>query len=58
MDNILTIAYINAVGQSGLSRDKQAQVKSFLFREKVNILNLQEIYINEDSFSLCPLMSS
>ena len=52
MNNILTIAYINAVGQSGLTRPKQAQIESFILREKIYILNLQEIDINEDSFAM------
>ena len=46
----MTIAYINAVGQSGLTRTKQTQIESFLLREKIDILNIQEIDIDNKSF--------
>ena len=54
----MTIAYINAVGQSGLTRTKQTQIESFLLREKIDILNIQEIDIDSNSFSHCPEISS
>ena len=58
MEHQLTIAYINAVGQSGLTRTKQTQIESFLLREKIDILNIQEIDIDSNSFSHCPEISS
>ena len=58
MEQILTIAYINTVGQTGLSFAKQSQLESFIVREKIGILNLQEIDIDEESFSNCSVISS
>ena len=57
MENCLKIAYVNAVGQSGLSIAKQSQIESFLARENIDILNIQEIDIDSDSFSVCSYIS-
>ena len=54
----LTIAYVNCVGQSGLPSTKQSQIEEFIARQKVDILNLQEIDTNSDSFQCCPLICS
>ena len=58
METFLTISFINAVGQSGLPRTKQCQIESFLKRENIDILNIQEIDVCDESFSMCPLISS
>ena len=55
---ILTIPYINTLGQTGLTSSKQSQIESFISRHKIDILHLQEIDIDDDSFSSCPIISS
>ena len=57
-DQILTIAYVNIRGQTGLPSTKQIQIENFIRREKIDIVHFQEIHITEDSFSSCPLISS
>ena len=49
---------MNIRGQTGLTSTKQLQIESFIIREKLDILNLQEINIIEDSFSSCNTISS
>ena len=44
---------MNIRGQTGLTISKQIQIESFIIREKIDILHLQEINITEDSFSTC-----
>ena len=48
---VLTIGFMNIRGQTGLSSAKQAQIESFLVKHKLDVLNLQEINIIDDSFS-------
>ena len=48
---VLTIGFMNIRGQTGLSSAKQAQIESFLVKHKLDVLNLQEINISDDSFS-------
>ena len=55
---VLTVGYMNCRGQSGLNFDKQKQIESFIVKNKVTILNLQEVDISDDSFKLCPVISS
>ena len=57
-ENILSVAYINIRGQTGLSSAKQDQIETFILRNKIDILHLQEINISEDSFSNCNTISS
>jgi exonuclease III len=49
----LKIAFMNIRGQSGLKIDKQLQIESFLKQNHCDILHLQEINIDSDSFSNC-----
>ena len=44
---------MNIHGQTGLSCTKQTQIESFISKEKIDILHLQEVNIDEDSFSTC-----
>ena len=54
----LTVGYMNCRGQTGLNLEKQKQIELFILKNKVHILNLQEININSDGFKLCPVISS
>ena len=56
--NILTIAYLNIHGQSGLKLEKQVQIEDFLKTNNVDILHCQEINIDEETFSTCDFISS
>ena len=56
--SILTIAYLNIHGQSGLSVAKQKQIEDFLQVNSVDVLHCQEINIEEDMFSQCHYLSS
>ena len=49
---------MNTRGQTGLTSAKQSQIESFLIKEKLDILNLQEIHISDDSFSTCNAICS
>ena len=55
---ILSVAFINIRGQTGLTSSKQDQIESFIVRNKIDVLHLQEINISEDSFSACNVISS
>ena len=55
---ILSIDFVNIRGQSGLTSAKQAQIESFLQKQKLDVLHLQEINICENSFSNCNIISS
>ena len=57
-EQVLSIGFMNIRGQTGLSYSKQAQIESFLIKQKIDILNLQEINICDDSFSNCDVISS
>ena len=54
----LTIAYLNSHGQTGMPINKQKQVEDFLRRKNIDILNIQEINVEEDTFSQCHFISS
>ena len=49
---------MNIQGQSGLSSAKQNQIETFLIRNKVDVLHLQEVNIIEDSFSNCNVIEN
>ena len=49
---------MNIRGQTGLTISKQAQIESFVVKEKIDVLHLQEINICDDSFSTCDILSS
>ena len=44
---------MNIRGQTGLTRAKQCQIESFLIKHKLDVLHLQEVHIDDDSFSTC-----
>ena len=53
VENSITLSFLNIHGQSGLSVIKQKQIEDFIRRNKVDILNCQEINIDEESFGQC-----
>ena len=55
---ILTITYMNIRGQTGLKIEKQVQIEAFIKQYKVDILHLQEVNIDRDSFSSCDFITS
>ena len=57
-ENILRMGFMNISGQSGLTSTKQLQIESFLIREKLDILHLQEVNIIEESFESCNTIST
>ena len=54
----LNIAFLNCKGQSGFTVSKQLQIQNFLITNDVDILNLQETHVENDSFSACNVISS
>ena len=58
VDNILKLGFMNIRGQTGLTVTKQVQIESFIIRENLDVLHLQEINITEESFSTCNTISS
>ena len=57
-ENILTIAYLNIRGQSGLPVDKQLQIEAFAKYNNCDIINLQEAHIESETFSTCNFIQS
>jgi exonuclease III len=57
-ENILKVGFMNIRGQTGLTSTRQIQIESFIIREKLDILHLQEISITEESFTSCNTISS
>ena len=47
----LNIAFINCVGQSKFSLAKQLEIQNFIKSQRLDILHLQEVKIENDSFS-------
>ena len=56
--NILTTAYINVRGQTGLEISKQVQIEHFLQVYNIDILNCQETNIIESTFESCNFINS
>ena len=54
----LNIAFINCVGQSKFNLAKQLEIQNFIKSQRLDILHLQEVKIDHDSFSECPFISS
>ena len=54
----LVLSYMNIRGQSGLPLDKQMQIETFLKENSCDILNLQEVQIEEDTFSDCSFIAT
>ena len=44
---------INVRGQTGFNLPKQLQIQDYLKQYQCDVLHLQEVHINEDSFSNC-----
>ena len=54
----LVISYLNIHGQTGLQFDKQLQIEQFVKYSKSDIIHLQEINIENDTFSECNFLKS
>ena len=57
-NSLLTISYINIRGQTGLNIDKQFQIEDFIKANNCDIVHLQEINIENDTFSKCSFIES
>ena len=57
-NRIFNVGFLNIRGQTGLSSAKQTQIDSFLVHNKLDVLNLQEINICDNSFSNCNQVST
>ena len=57
-ENILTIAYLNIRGQTGLPVVKQLQIEDFIKHNKCDVVHLQEVFIDDDSFSTCDFLNT
>ena len=55
---ILTVAYVNIRGQSGLTESKQKQIEAFTKFNNCDIVHLQESHIEEETFSNCDYLTS
>ena len=49
-EQILTIAYINIHGQSKFTEAKQLQLEDFIKYNNIDVANLQETDISDDTF--------
>jgi hypothetical protein len=50
-DNLLVVAYLNCHGQTGFNLSKQLQIEDFIKVYEIDILHLQETFIEDDTFS-------
>ena len=57
-EHIITVAYMNIRGQTGLDTVKQVQIEHFIKFYNLDILNCQEINILSDSFEHCDYINS
>ena len=57
-ENVLTIAYLNIRGQSGLPVVKQLQIEAFAKSNNCDIVNLQEAHLDSETFSTCDFIQS
>ena len=55
---ILRVATLNCQGQSGITPTKALYINDMLKRSNIDILHLQETYINEETFEHCSLIES
>ena len=58
LDSSLIVAYLNCHGQTGLDLPKQLQIEEFLKSYKIDILHLQETFIDDNTFAECSFISS
>ena len=56
--HLFTSAFINIRGQTGLLISKQLQIEHFVKENNIDILNLQETNIENDTFSECNYLTS
>ena len=56
--NSLVISYLNIHGQTGLQFDKQLQIEEFVKYSRSDIIHLQEIDIQDDTFNECNFIKS
>ena len=56
--NVLTIAYVNMHGQSGMSDSKQVQLEDFIKFNRKDIAHLQEAEISDETFTACNFITS
>ena len=57
-DNLLVVAYLNCHGQTGFNLSKQLQIEDFIKVYEIDILHLQETFIEDDTFSECNFIIS
>ena len=57
-ENCVNVAYLNCVGQTGMTLSKQLQIQDFLKHYNIDILHLQETFIEDDTFSTCSFIST
>ena len=54
----VTVAYLNVHGQSRMPISKQKQIEDLISRENIDILHLQEINVDENTFAQCNFIQS
>ena len=54
----LRIMYLNTQGQTKFTHEKQLHIKDLICEHKCDILHLQEVEIDSDSFSRCPFITN
>ena len=54
----LNVAYINCYDQSKFPISKQLEIKKIICQNNLNIIHMQEIKVDQDSFSQCNFISS
>ena len=55
---VITVAYVNCVGQSKFSVSKQLEIQSFVCSNNIDILHMQECRMDDDTFSQCGFLTS
>ena len=55
---LLSIAYINIQGQTGLNYSKESQIESFIRTFKPDIIHFQEINVSPDTFENSDMINS
>ena len=56
--SIMTVAYLNIHGQTGLPTSKQKQIEDFIKFNGVDILHCQEINVSDEIFEDCNYIKS
>ena len=57
-DSVLVLGYLNIRGQTKLTKAKQLMIEDLAKKEKLDILNLQEAHIDDESFEDCEFIQS